>query len=670
MERFNGSEYGTAEIYMIQGSEPISHLASTASVGQFGVMDNEGTQEYIVDQGLYYPGSTNYYGYYCTGFESTGEWDNNTSLQYAGSQTENLPYVYYTPSYGYAQSPYNPYNPYIPGAVIGVDGSFAGMQQYYPTPTYQHPVSSQPYYPLLAQPLTENVPSNAQESHLLNAGLSNAIGNTGSGLKINSQAASGGIVKSPPKPPVADVDKNSNQSHSSGKKSDTSKLNAVNSKTNTSTTSLGVSRAASSQATQGRNASGTVQGVDQSTFGQVPSLRSPVNLPMPLTPTSSEYGSNARGWPPMVDKLRPRLHYGGVPNNGNPDFLAEQNRGPRTNRSRGQWTPSSADVCTTNSGSPKANEKILIHPEDYNKEDFQVSYPDGKFFVIKSYSEDDVHKSIKYNVWSSTPNGNKRLHSAYGDAQRIAAAKSGGCPVFLFFSVNASGQFCGVAEMIGPVDFNKDMNFWQQDKWSGSFPVKWHIIKDVPNTNFRHIILENNENKPVTNSRDTQEIKSRPGMEMLSIFKKYTLKTSILDDFMYYEERQKVMQDEKATLHGKSSFYIPAVVLLKKSDQPPSSETNKSNANESTNDNVVEEVNTKDNVVQEGNTKDNVVEAIGALTLESKPAEAKMTEPNDVITVGSMPVKVNGLSEASSGILTVGSIPIVPKGLAVDKTST
>jgi hypothetical protein len=72
--------------------------------------------------------------------------------------------------------------------------------------------------------------------------------------------------------------------------------------------------------------------------------------------------------------------------------------------------------------------------------------------------------------------------------------------------VNASGQFCGVAEMVGPVDFNRNMNFWQQDKWNGFFSVKWHIIKDVPNPQFRHIILENNENKPVTNSRDTQEV--------------------------------------------------------------------------------------------------------------------------------------------------------------------
>lgn len=62
--------------------------------------------------------------------------------------------------------------------------------------------------------------------------------------------------------------------------------------------------------------------------------------------------------------------------------------------------------------------------------------------------------------------------------------------------------------MVGPVDFLKDMDFWQQDKWSGSFPVKWHMIKDVPNMSFRHIILENNEYKPVTNSRDSQEVQS------------------------------------------------------------------------------------------------------------------------------------------------------------------
>ena len=72
--------------------------------------------------------------------------------------------------------------------------------------------------------------------------------------------------------------------------------------------------------------------------------------------------------------------------------------------------------------------------------------------------------------------------------------------------MNTSGQFVGVAEMTGPVDFEKTLEFWQQDKWNGSFSVKWHIVKDVPNNILKHIVLENNEGKPVTNSRDTQYV--------------------------------------------------------------------------------------------------------------------------------------------------------------------
>ncbi|KAJ6678860.1 YTH YT521-B HOMOLOGY DOMAIN-CONTAINING [Salix viminalis] len=187
-----------------------------------------------------------------------------------------------------------------------------------------------------------------------------------------------------------------------------------------------------------------------------------------------------------------------------------------------------------------------IHDESYNHPDFVIEYEDAKFFIIKSYSEDNVHKSIKYGVWASTPNGNRKLDTTYREAKE----KQDPCPVFLLFSVNASAQFCGVAEMTGPVDFDKSVDYWQQDKWNGQFPVKWHLIKDVPNSQFRHIVLENNDNKPVTNSRDTQEVKLEQGIEMLSIFKNYETDMSILDDFDFYEDRQKAMQERKARQQG------------------------------------------------------------------------------------------------------------------------
>ncbi|XP_039132222.1 YTH domain-containing protein ECT4 isoform X2 [Dioscorea cayenensis subsp. rotundata] len=229
--------------------------------------------------------------------------------------------------------------------------------------------------------------------------------------------------------------------------------------------------------------------------------------------------------------------------NGALDFLNEQNRGPRATRPKNPITEQSASL-----ESKKENTAAPDH-QLYNRPDFVTEYKDAKFFIIKSYSEDNVHKSIKYNVWASTANGNKKLDSAYHDAKEQGVP----CPIFLFFSVNASAQFCGVAEMIGPVDFEKSVDYWQQDKWSGQFPVKWHIIKDIPNNLFRHIILENNENKPVTNSRDTQEVKLEQGLEMLNLFKDYESEMSILDDFDFYEDREKAMQDRKAKQQQQSN---------------------------------------------------------------------------------------------------------------------
>lgn len=68
--------------------------------------------------------------------------------------------------------------------------------------------------------------------------------------------------------------------------------------------------------------------------------------------------------------------------------------------------------------------------------------------------------------------------------------------------------------MVGPVDFDKSVDYWQQDKWTGHFPLKWHMIKDIPNSQFRHIIVKDNDNKPVTNSRDTQEVRIYLGVSL------------------------------------------------------------------------------------------------------------------------------------------------------------
>ncbi|XP_010636287.1 YTH domain-containing family protein 1 isoform X3 [Fukomys damarensis] len=216
-------------------------------------------------------------------------------------------------------------------------------------------------------------------------------------------------------------------------------------------------------------------------------------------------------------------------------WIAPRNR----NAAFGQSGGASSDCNSFANAQPNSAPSVESHPileklkaaHSYNPKEFDWNLKSGRVFIIKSYSEDDIHRSIKYSIWCSTEHGNKRLDSAF-------RAMSGKGPVYLLFSVNGSGHFCGVAEMKSPVDYGTSAGVWSQDKWKGKFDVKWVFVKDVPNNQLRHIRLENNDNKPVTNSRDTQEVPLEKAKQVLRIIASYKHTTSIFDDFSHYEKRQ------------------------------------------------------------------------------------------------------------------------------------
>jgi len=177
----------------------------------------------------------------------------------------------------------------------------------------------------------------------------------------------------------------------------------------------------------------------------------------------------------------------------------------------------------------------LIDINSKNASLYETIDSNSKFFVIKSFSEEDVHKSIKYGVWSSSKNGNLTLSNAF----QMTKEKNG--TVFLFFSCNGSGRYCGVARMKTPCNENRTFEFWTQDgKWTGLFDVEWILIKDVPFKEFKNIIItmKDGEIKPISNSRDTQEIPFDQARIMLEIMSKYQNKNTILEHFEFYDMRQ------------------------------------------------------------------------------------------------------------------------------------
>ena len=141
---------------------------------------------------------------------------------------------------------------------------------------------------------------------------------------------------------------------------------------------------------------------------------------------------NGRAWLSLDNSRRRGRGTGSLCScNGTLDILSEQNRGPRASKPKSQITAehgSSLDNNKNSTSTAKTNNEL------YNQLDFVTEYKDAKFFIIKSYSEDNVHKSIKYGVWASTPNGNRKLDAAYREAKE----KQTSCPVFLLFSVNSS----------------------------------------------------------------------------------------------------------------------------------------------------------------------------------------------------------------------------------------
>lgn len=193
----------------------------------------------------------------------------------------------------------------------------------------------------------------------------------------------------------------------------------------------------------------------------------------------------------------------------------------------------------------------------------------------------------------------------------------------------------------------------------------------------------------------------KQGLEVLKIFKDHMERTSLLDDFVYYESRQRVMQDERSRLpyrtflsplplprpdlsdrNNKNSleaFKIPSVISAESSEEVGS----KSDGNEET---TVKEGNEEDTSSIQKNISSLSIDPSGAdsnLTTvshlneksqaKSKPTSSgshkktdlsevvddSLSDDNDTVKVGPVPRRVT----RSPAILTVGTIPLDPKSL-------
>ena len=143
---------------------------------------------------------------------------------------------------------------------------------------------------------------------------------------------------------------------------------------------------------------------------------------------------------------------------------------------------------------------------------------------------------------------------------------------------------------------------------------------------------------------------------------------SLLDDFMYYENRKKILQEKAKLLM--ESYVTPVIVPVL---HPPRKLNNFFDLASSGN-----EKSGKDNNIDTSDSNVSNVDVLRFSSLAISPEQKETTvtcggtsvsavsttDSDNVLMVGSMPVKVNRFAE-SSGFLTVGTIPLDPKALKV-----
>ncbi|XP_031496998.1 YTH domain-containing protein ECT4-like isoform X1 [Nymphaea colorata] len=512
-----------SEVDMAHGKKHNHSHTSPAQVevSNFNSKESGLVQELPAEQEKYSP-TTNCYEYYYPGYDGTfGEWKNmgyrtngaGHDLSYLGNPRSSV--VYYVPGY----------DTYAPGMLMPPGGQYFAQPPFCLTAMYSQPFSSP-----ATRHGTDGVQNFSRDSvPLVDDGLTTSVGFGNPKINLSGKASEHSEVSNRKNPSIIP---NANDS-TIPSSHDSSCISSSSAKVPAPAILSGPLKPSSKVPIPRSDFQGALIPRNRLPHGNFVPYPSQGKGGLLAESGAKTFIPNSRGWH-SNDTLRTS---GKFNLNGSFEKMAEQSRGPRANKIKG--SPFADEI------SDKLNP--AMRRDQYNLLEFETKYDHALFFVIKSFNEDDVHKSIKYNVWASTPSGNEKLDAAFHDAEKKSCEKGSRCPVFLFFSVNASGQFCGLAEMIGIVDFKKNMDFWQQGKWNGFFPVKWHIIKDIPNSQFRHILLKNNENKQVTNSRDTQEIELLQGLEMLKIFKDYAAKDSILDDFGYYERREKLLMKNRIT---------------------------------------------------------------------------------------------------------------------------
>ncbi|CAD8199530.1 unnamed protein product [Paramecium pentaurelia] len=154
---------------------------------------------------------------------------------------------------------------------------------------------------------------------------------------------------------------------------------------------------------------------------------------------------------------------------------------------------------------------------------------DCRFFIIRTQGEDNVHRAMKYGIWTSSSRKNERLDEAFRNKKE---------DVYLFFTEINSMCFSGMAKLTSEFNAKAHFKYWLiENKWFGTFQIQWLYVKDIPFKHFDEIKqiqkLEGSEEtlKSVYDLIDCTELTVDNGIKMARIFQMEKTNKSLFEEF-------------------------------------------------------------------------------------------------------------------------------------------
>ncbi|CAD8087949.1 unnamed protein product [Paramecium primaurelia] len=166
---------------------------------------------------------------------------------------------------------------------------------------------------------------------------------------------------------------------------------------------------------------------------------------------------------------------------------------------------------------------------------------ESRFFIIRTQGEDNVHRAMKYGIWTSSSRKNERLDEAFKNKKE---------DVYLFFTEINSMCFSGMAKLNSEFNSKAHFKYWLiENKWFGTFQIQWLYVKDLPFKLFEEIKqiqrLEGSEEtlKSVYDLIDCTELTIENGIKMAKIFQVEKTNKYLFEEFpqldkLEYESRQ------------------------------------------------------------------------------------------------------------------------------------